>query len=132
MRRGRRPQPRYSEADILACLREASERLGGVLTTAAYTEFARGRHLPDGREWPTHQTAFKRFGSWRAALAAAGLHANPSSPIAGHRIFEQAHCIDALREVRRALGRIPTAQQYDDYARKLGGAIPSLATVRNR
>lgn len=125
-------QKRYAEEELLDCLRSASQALGGVLTTAAYAEFIQGRSLADGRLWPTHQSLQLRFGSWREALRRAGLRANPSSPIAGQRIFETAHCIDAIRHVAREVCHTPTAADYEHAARASGGALPSLATVRHR
>src|SRR5713101_6019004 len=86
---------KYTDDEVLECLRSANQALGGVLAAAAYTDFARGRTFTDGRPWPTHQTAHLRFGSWRRALREAGLPANPSSPIAGRRLFNEGHCIDA-------------------------------------
>ena len=125
-------QKRYSDEELLDCLKKASRALGGVLTTAAYAEFIQGRSLSGGRLWPSHQALQLRFGSWREALERAGLRANASSPIAGQRIFEAAHCVDAIRLVAREVRRAPTAAEYDDAARASGGALPSLATVRNR
>lgn len=124
--------PKYGDEDVLSCLREANAALGGVLTTAAYDAYARGRTLPDGRPWPTHQTAHLRFGSWRAALERAGLSANASSPIAGRRIFTDGHCIDAILEVERVLGHLPSVAEYERYAAAMAGVLPSAATVRNR
>jgi hypothetical protein len=132
-RRKRKMTPqRYSDDELIAFLQGASASLGGVLTTKAYSAYARRRRTRDGRQWPTHQTHFKRFGSWRAALHAAGLAANPPSAIAGQRLFDLGHCIDALRAAARQLGKVPTAAEYDDFARASGGALPCQATVRNR
>lgn len=123
---------KYSDRELIDCLKQASASLGGVITTADYTGFARERRFDDGRPWPTHQTHFKRFGSWRHALEAAGLRSNPSSAISGQVLFTQAHCVDALRAAKRELGKLPTAAEYEHLARASGGALPSLATVRNR
>jgi len=132
-RRRRKAMPRkYSNNELINCLKQASAALGGVITTAEYTEFARSQRFSDGRPWPTHQTHFKRFGSWRNALAAAELRSNPPSAISGQMLFEQVHCIDALRAVERDLGKVPTAAEYAGAARDSRGALPSLATVRNR
>jgi Homing endonuclease associated repeat/Sigma-70, region 4 len=123
---------KYSEKDVLTCLREASGALGGILTTAAYDAYARGRKLSDGRLWPTHQTAFLRFGSWKSALELAGLPANASSPIAGRRLFSEGHCIDAILEVERSVGHLPTVTEYEGYAAQMAGVLPSSPTIRNR
>jgi AraC-like DNA-binding protein len=127
-----RPKPKYSDEEIIECLRSASVELGGVLTTAEYTNYARARRFPDGRLWPLHQTPFLRFGSWRGALQRAGLEANPPSAIAGQRLFTRGHCIDAILEVERELGHPPTAAEYERAAVASNGILPSLATVRHR
>jgi hypothetical protein len=123
---------KYTDDEILDCLREANDALGGILASGAYDEFMRGRKMVDGRLWPTHQTGLLRFGSWREALERAGLPANASSPVAGRRVFSIGHCIDAILEVERAVGHLPTAAEYERYASEMGGVLPSLATVRNR
>jgi hypothetical protein len=136
-RKTRRPpsdwvKKKYSDEELLQLLREANEAIGGVLTTGAYNDFAKGRSFADGRPWPTQQTHFHRFGSWRKALRAAGLEANPSSAIAGQRLFDVNQCIDAVRHVRREIGAVPTVSEYEEIATKSRGALPSSATVRNR
>lgn len=125
-------EKKYSDEELLQVLREANDSIGGILTTVDYSDFAKDRTLPDGRPWPTHQTHFHRFGSWRQALHAAGLAANPSSAIAGQRIFDQSHCIDAIRHVHREIGVVPSLTEYETAARASNGALPSGATVRNR
>ena len=123
---------RYTDEELLEVLRETSEALGGVLTTHAYNEYAAGRTFSDGRPWPSHQTHFHRFGSWRHSLLSAGLAANPSSAISGQRIFDRGQCIDAVRHAGRELGHPPSLKQYEVLARKSNGGLPSAATVRNR
>jgi len=123
---------KYTDEEVLRCLRKANESLGGVLTTAVYTRFAHGRHFGDGRPWPTHQTAHLRFGSWRSALERAGLPANPSTPITGHLLFTDGHCIDAILEVERVIGHLPSVAEYERYAAEMAGVLPSSATIRKR
>ena len=125
-------EKRYTDDELREILRETSEGLGGIITVKAYDDYAKGRTFSDGRPWPSHQTHFHRFDSWRKALLSAGLAANPSSAIAGHRIFDKGQCIDALRHVRRELGNVPTLNQYEAIARESNGALPSGATIRNR
>jgi hypothetical protein len=123
---------KYTDEEVLGCLEKASDDLGGVLTTAAYTEYARACTFGDGRPWPTHQTAVLRFGSWRAGLEEAGLPSNPSTPIAGRLLFDEARCIDAILEVQRAFGHLPSIGEYEAYAASMEGVLPSVATVRHR
>lgn len=125
-------EKKYTNEELLEVLRETSEALGGVLTTHAYNQYAEGRAFPDGRPWPSHQTHFHRFGSWRRSLLSAGLAANPSSAISGQRIFDRGQCIDAIRHVGRELAGPPSLKQYETLARKSNGGLPSAATVRNR
>src|SRR5437588_8758508 len=127
-----RAKPQFSDAELLDFLRQASRGVGGILTTMDYNRYADARTTEDGRLWPGHQTPSLRFGSWRKALTAAGLGANPSSAIAGQRLFEAEHCIDAVRSLARDLRRIPTAREYEEYAAESSGGLPSLGTLRNR
>jgi hypothetical protein len=131
-RRHKSISKKYSSNELIAFLKMASAELGGVLTTGAYDQFAQRRKTSDGRPWPTHQTHHKRFGSWRRALHAAGLSANKPSAIAGQILFGCGHCVDAVRALTRQLGRTPTANEYDAFARASKGAMPSLATLRTR
>ncbi|MGO9247198.1 MAG: homing endonuclease associated repeat-containing protein [Solirubrobacteraceae bacterium] len=123
---------RYSDSELLECLKIASQELGGVLTTEAYIGFVRGRTLGDGRPWPSNQVYRLRFGSWVDALHKAGLRANPRTPIAGRPLFTPAHCTNAVGHLARQLGHAPSAAEYDVAARASDGALPSLATVRQR
>lgn len=125
-------KPRFTDEELLDLLREVSANVGGVISVSDYNTYAADRTTPDGRPWPTHQTAQKRFGSWRDALVRAGLAANPSSPIRGQRIFEAVHCIDAIRQLARDIGEVPTAREYEEFAAKSGGSVPSLSIVRLR
>jgi transposase len=123
---------RYSDEELLECLKIASQELGGVLTTEAYVDFVKERTLGDGRPWPSSQVYRLRFGSWVDALHKAGLRANARTPIAGRPLFTVAHCTDAVGHLARQLGHAPTAAEYDLAARASGGALPSLATIRQR
>ena len=131
-RRRKPSRRRFSDQELLDALRAAHAELGGVLSVGMYGTWARGRVLPDGRPWPGHQVCAHRFGSWRAALMAAGLNANGASPITGTGLFAAPDCVDAVRHVSRKLGRVPTCDEYDREARRSAGALPSLATIRTR
>lgn len=132
MRKRPRYDKKYSNDELIAMLREASEALGGVLTKEDFECYACGKTLGDGRAWPTGQTHMHRFGGWRKSLEAAGLRANPSSAIAGQTLFNEGQCVDALRHLARELGKAPTVAEYDNHARETHGALPSVATIRNR
>lgn len=120
----------HSDAELINCLKQANSALGGVLTHAAYDEFARDRSFADGRSWPTSRTPSMRFGTWVMALQAAGLQSNPSSG-PGQR-FDVEDCVDAVRAVARELGKVPTTREYEEFARRSHGALPSLPTIRHR
>jgi hypothetical protein len=128
----RKPVPkRYSDHELLGFLRKAAAARRGTLTLAFYNDFAHGRHTADRRPWPTHQTHCNRFGSWRNALHAAGMHANEQR--AGRGVtFDADQCLLAIHAVHRKLGKTPTAQQYARHARDSAGSLPSLSTMRNR
>lgn len=128
----RKPYPRrWSDDELIGFLQEASQAVGGVLTCGDYNDYARSRSTRK-KPWPTHQTIFKRFGSWREALSRAGLRSNPASAITGKYLFEDSHCVDALRDAARELETAPTVQQYEEFARSSNGGVPSSATIRNR
>ena len=117
---------------MISFLREAADRLGGILTVDRYDAFARRRHCADGRPWPTKQVASKRFGSWHDALIRAGLHANPSTASEKRRKFSESQCVQAVLRVRDALGSTPTIAEYDRFVRQSRESLPSSSTVRNR
>ncbi|HEY7934756.1 MAG TPA: sigma factor-like helix-turn-helix DNA-binding protein [Solirubrobacteraceae bacterium] len=128
-----RPQKkRYADEELVDFLTQASAACSGPLSTEHYKAFARARHTRDGRPLPTDQTYVKRFGSWRGALLAAGLNANPPSAVAGKLRFDKQQCAQSISELQRTLGRAPTAEEYERHARDSQGSLPSLATIRNR
>lgn len=127
-----RPAKHYTTEELLDCLRDANQAIGGVLTVQYYNTYAETQTFADGRPWPTNQTMGLRFGGWRSALTAAGLRSNAASAIAGQLLFTKEHCIDAVVEVGRQLGRVPRAADYELVASQSAGSLPSLATVRNR
>jgi hypothetical protein len=130
-KRDGRAKKRYSEEELMECLRAASAAWTGILTGAKYEWFADGRKFEDGRPWPGRQTFMLRHGSWRSALSRAGLPSNPPSAVAGRRKFSRERCIGALRHAATVLGKVPTAAEYDRLARASEGRLPSQATVRN-
>ena len=70
--RPKKARPRmYSTSELIGFLREARAAVPSRLSTRAYGEYAKGRRTSDGRPWPSHQTAAKRFGGWRKALERA-------------------------------------------------------------
>jgi len=131
-RRRRKPKPlKFSDEELIGILQEAA-RPRDTLSVSEYTRYAEGRLMPDGRTWPTHVTYYKRFGSWRRAVALAGLSASAGGAQPGPRKFDDMQCIDALRAAALALGKPPTTAAYEEFSRSLAGTFPSVSTVRNR
>ena len=132
-RRKNGPQSkRHSDQEIISYLQAANASLGGVLSISAYQEWAEQQPKnKQGRQLPGPQAAALHFGSWREALLAAGLEANPSSPVNGTGKFGVQQCQQAIQELAAKLKTTPTARQYDQYARLSQGRLPSLATLRS-
>ena len=123
---------KYSDEELIGFLREASAALERTLSSQAYDSFARGRRTADGRPWPTKQTPELRFGSWRAAVIAAGLDAHPPSGAGTRRRFSARDCVEAVRAVGERLGREPSQEEYERCARASAGRLPSASTLRTR
>jgi len=85
---------RYTDDEILAELRAASERLGRSPTMR---EFAAD---PEARVHP--QTVIEHFGTWNAAKRAAGLYPR--------RFLTREELLEQLRTLGAELGRTPTAR----------------------
>ena len=127
-----RREPKYSEAELIEILQTSAAAHSEPLTINAYKKFANSQRVTAGQSWPSQQTYENRFGSWRAALLKAGLPANAITPGGRIRVFEAAQCIEALRSVHHALGKIPSAEEYAQYARGSKGKLPSTATIHKR
>jgi hypothetical protein len=129
----RATSPRYPTEELIVFLQEAgATSVQAVLTTVAYTKYAKGRQTDDGRPWPSDQTYVNRFGSWRGALLEAGLPTKPRGRYSGNRKFSEEDCIQALRDAAKTLGKVPTAAEYNAFARSSKGALPSQMTLRKR
>lgn len=119
--------PRHSDEDLLALLREAAEAVEGPLTAKAYTDLRATSPHPD--RWPTVLTYANRFGSWSAALAAAGVEGG-ARPRSGYvNSLSEEQCFNAVRDFLATGAR--TAAAYDQWARGREGA-PSLSRLRQR
>lgn len=124
------PGPRYSDEEMLLCLKIAAGTNEKPLTSDDYDQAARSRWMPDGRSWPLAQTIARRFGSWSSALEAGGISANPPSPAALYPAFNVDMCVAAVAALAGELARLPTAREYQAHAKSLGGWVPSMGTVR--
>jgi Homing endonuclease associated repeat len=128
----RRSTKRYSDEELIGFLRKASAALETTLSMEAYDSFARGRRTADGRRWPTRQTPALRFGSWRAAVIAAGLDAHPTSGARIRLRFTAEDCAEAVRAVGERVGGRPSQAQYERRARASAGELPSASTLKTR
>jgi len=98
---------RYTDAQILAALRESAERLGRSPTMK---EFAAD---PQAAMHP--QTVIEHFGTWNAAKRAAGLMPR--------RFATREELAAELRRLGEELGRTPTAQDIKERR----GTMPSAS-----
>lgn len=123
----------YSDEEIFSCYREAAN--GGRLSRTLYEEYRQGKTFPDGRPWPSFQLGHLRFGSWVAAVEAAGVRAYSRPQGGQRRKFSNAQVLTAIRSANRrsqkADGRLLTASRYDSYARDTEN-YPSLSLLRMR
>lgn len=129
-RRPRASSRKYSTEELVRFLHETSADVPGVMTAEDYRRFAADRRAEDGRPWPTVHTYIKRFGSWRKALARAGLSVAPRSTRSRRR-FSDEECVKALRRAAEALERIPTMDAYSEFVAFHEG-LPKAVTLTDR
>ncbi|MFN2470074.1 MAG: homing endonuclease associated repeat-containing protein [Gaiellaceae bacterium] len=96
---------RYSDAEIIAQLRGAAERLGRSPTMREFAADAETTVHP--------QTVISHFGSWNAAKRAARL--------VPRRFATREELLRQLRELGDRLGRTPTARDLEEHR----GEMPS-------
>ena len=134
----RPPLPRVSAFDILDALRTLAQEHDGALDIGTFMRVRRDRHP----EWPARNTVARRFGSWHAALEAAGLadraastperYANRSRATLDARRFEQRErVLSSVRRFVAEVGHVPRAMEY--FRWRLGGDpdTPTQATIYN-
>ncbi len=125
-RRERSRRQRYTDEDLRSALREAARQLPAPLGYHAYRKWAEGRR-GDGLPRPSAQTVVLRLGTWREALAVAGLPV----PAGGGRpaTYEHSDGVAALAQAWRELGQAPTIKRYEAWRAGRRG-LPSPVTVR--
>ncbi|KZE11169.1 homing endonuclease associated repeat-containing protein [Brevibacterium casei] len=82
---------------------------------------------------PTSQTAVQRFGTWNAALTAAGLATSSVGRAKGQLRFDAAAYDSALAAFVadcESRGVAATYKEYGNYAAEHKGEVPSAAAVR--
>lgn len=120
---------RFSVEELLDSLSLAASTQSGILANTDYDEFVRlNPLLANGRPRPTKQAMALRFGSWRAAQAAAGLPSNPRGGPSPQ--FTEAMAIEAVVACWGHLGHAPNHSEYEQWQQGREGR-PSGSTVRN-
>jgi hypothetical protein len=120
------------QAETLEILRRWAAAEHGALGCTRYSAVRR----PD---WPTRTTIARRFGSWEAALRAAGLgqriaRSAPHLPVDGsareeHRQAQRERVLQTLRYLIAVHGTIPTAMEFFRARLVEAPATPTQATV---
>lgn len=101
----------------------------GAVTISAYREW---RETPEGTGSPSVPLLIMRYGSWKQARSAAGL--DSSATTGRGKTFTDTEILAAVRrfvDACEAAGKYPSANQYDNWAKAVGG-LPALSTVRQR
>ncbi|MCX6399909.1 MAG: hypothetical protein NTX33_08280 [Propionibacteriales bacterium] len=115
--------PEYSDARLAADLAAAAGELGEPLTAGGYDVWQR-----------THDAAspalvIRRFGSWNAACARAGVSTNKTRSTS--RRWSDEDVVATVAAYLRAPGSTGTFADYSDWAKQQDG-VPSGATLRQR
>lgn len=117
-----RGQNTYSDAEMLAALREAARSVDGALVGSAYDKF---RAASGGG--PHRMAIINRFGSWRAACEAAGVAANSTRSTSSR--WSDADLVEWVAAYLAVAGLHGTYNGYASWAKDEDGA-PSGARLR--
>jgi hypothetical protein len=106
------------------------ERLQALAACLGHTPLQ--REVDADEDSPCRVTYVRRFGSWRAALEAAGLPPNRSSVP-----YDREMLLEALQQLADQLGRAPTKAEMDQqglacaetYANHFGSRTAALAEI---
>lgn len=115
----------FSDDDLVAAIRTVADFLGRTPSSGEYLKTARAMGLP------SLPTIGNRFGSWSAAVLAAGLVPRGSGRRHYARRWTDVAVRTALERLVIELGALPTVDQYELSAES-DPSLPSSATVRNR
>jgi hypothetical protein len=123
-------------AEALAALHAWSEDSGGRLACGGYERWR--REHPGA---PTRNTVAKVFGSWRAAMEAAGLGDRAARQVTRRvggedarrrrREAQRARVVDAVRRFEAEHGRLPRAMEFFKWRLTVIPDTPTQATVYN-
>lgn len=114
----------FSDVQLLDGLRSAAAELGVPLTNGDYDTWQRGRETA-----ASPALLIRRFGSWRAACAAAGLSANATRSTT--RRWSHDDLVAAVAAYLEVEGASGSFAGYSAWARMQEDA-PSGATLRQR
>jgi hypothetical protein len=115
---------KYSDEDLLQAIRRVADVIGEVPSSTSYQRSARDLGLP------SLATVANRFGTWTAAVWAAGMTPHASNGSQTQR-WSPDVCWRTLVNLTTDLGGPPTMDQYELLATG-NDELPSPATVRNR
>src|SRR2546430_5702973 len=104
---------RYTDEQILAELKQSSERLGRSPTMREVAADAKTTVHP--------QTVIEHFGSWNRAKRKAGL--------VPRRLATREELLALLQELGKEVGRVPTARAIDEHRGKLPSKLLYWHTV---
>jgi len=115
--------PEFSDEQIAAALAAAAAELGEPLTATAYDGWQRSRDAP------SPALLIRRFGSWNAACAHAGVATNKTRSTSRRWSDD-----DVVAIVARYLATPGSTGSFADYAAWAQGhdGVPSGATLRQR
>lgn len=86
------------------------------------------RHRPEGSL--SHVRVVQRFNTWRDACELAGVPSKPAIRRNYTRGYGEKEILEALYECQQAVGRLPTVNDYENWAK--GKPVPSLTIIRIR
>lgn len=115
---------RWSDEDFARVFQKLTDR--GELTTGGYARmYARSRR----GSMPSRPLITMRFGSWNQALEALGFAvARPRGPYAGRLTPKGA--LLAVEECAAALNRLPSYNDYEQWAKEVGAPSATLVRIR--
>jgi len=128
-RHRRMPEKHISKDQVRVAIRSCAQTLGHVPTANEYRVWSAGKGPSGGAIVPG------LYERWSDAIVDAGFPMPPGTIRTGIRrkdYMSYERCLAAINEVWDRLGRPPTAREYEQTAKESQGALPSMATVRNR
>jgi hypothetical protein len=134
----RPPLPRVSRFDILEALQAFADEDDGELDVGSYMRI-RSAHHPG---WAARNTVARHFGSWHAALEAAGLADRAASRPARHvnrsrttydarRVEQRERVLASVRRFVAVVGHVPRAMEYFRWRLSNDPDTPTQSTVYN-